>query len=51
MNTNMIINRPDTVSLTCAALVNRIDDLLRSESGFVPTSRMGELENKNLFIK
>lgn len=47
-NTNMVINRPDTVSLTCAALVNRIDDLLRSESGFVPTSRMGELENKNL---
>lgn len=42
-DTNLIINRPSTVELTCATVVNRIEDVLRSESGFVPTSQMGEL--------
>ena len=42
-NTNLIINRPATVELTCATIVNRIPDVLNAESGFVPTSRMGEL--------
>lgn len=43
-NTNMIINRPSTVELTCATIVNRIEDVINAESGFVPTSRMGELK-------
>lgn len=42
-NTNLIIERPSTVELTCAAVVNRIPDVLMSDSGFVPTSQMGEL--------
>ena len=43
-NTEMIINRPNTVELTCASIVNRIKDVIDSESGFVPTSKMGELK-------
>ena len=42
--TNLIINRPATVELTCATIVNRIPDVIKSEPGFVPTSRMGELK-------
>lgn len=43
-DTNMVITRPATVELTCAAIVNRIPDVLASEPGFIPTSRMGELK-------
>ena len=43
-DTTLIINRPDTVELTCATIVNRIPDVIKSEPGFVPTSRMGELK-------
>lgn len=43
-NTELIINRPATVELTCAAVVNRIPDVIICASGFVPTSRMGELK-------
>lgn len=42
--TNMIITKPSTVELTCAAIVNRIPDLLNAPAGFVPTSQMGELK-------
>lgn len=42
--TNMVITRPSTVELTCAAIVNRIPDLLKAPAGFVPTSQMGELK-------
>ena len=43
-DTNLVITRPCTVELTCAAIVNRIPDVIASEPGFVPTSRMGELK-------
>ena len=43
-DTRMIINKPATVELTCATIVNRIPDLIKSEAGFVPTSKMGELK-------
>ena len=43
-NTNMIINRPATVELTCATIVNRMEDVIKARSGFVPTSEMGELK-------
>lgn len=45
-DTNLIINRPSTVELTCATIVNRIEDVINCTSGFIPTSRMGELRNK-----
>lgn len=43
-DTNIIINRPNTVELTCSAIVNRIPDVIKSEAGFIPTSKMGELK-------
>lgn len=43
-NTTMIINRPATVELTCADIVNRIPDVINARSGFVPTSEMPELK-------
>ena len=43
-NTDLVIDKPGTVELTCATIVNRIPDVLRAEAGFVPTSRMGELK-------
>lgn len=44
-DTNLIIERPATVELTCASVVNRIPDVINSEPGFIPTSRMGELKH------
>ena len=42
-NTTLIINRPSTVELTCASVVNRIPDAINSKAGYVPTEEMGEL--------
>ena len=43
-NTELVIDKPQTVELTCATVVNRIPDVLKADAGFVPTSRMGELK-------
>lgn len=45
-NTNLIIERPDTVKLTCGTIVNRLEDLVNCKPGFVPTSQMGDLKYK-----
>ena len=42
-NTTLVINRPSTVELTCASVVNRIPDVINSKPGYVPTEQMGEL--------
>ena len=42
-NTTLVINRPSTVELTCASIVNRIPDVINSKPGYVPTEEMGEL--------
>lgn len=44
-NTTMVIEKPNTVELTCATIVNRIPDVIASEPGLIPTSRMGELKS------
>ena len=44
-DTTLVIERPETVELTCATIVNRIPDIIKAEAGFVPTSRMGELKH------
>lgn len=41
--TTMVINKPCTVELTCADIVNRIPDAINARSGFVSTSEMPEL--------
>ena len=47
VDTTLVIERPATVELTCASIVNRIPDLINAEPGFVPTSRIGELKYLN----
>jgi len=43
-DTTVVINRPSTVELTCATVVNRIPDVINARSGFVPTEEMPVLE-------
>lgn len=43
-NTNLVIDRPNTVELTCATAINRIPDVINAKSGFVPTCELGELK-------
>ena len=43
-DTTLVINKPNTVELTWASIVNRIPDVINAEAGFIPTSRMGELK-------
>ncbi len=43
-STSLVIDKPNTVELTCATMVNRIPDVIDSKSGFIPTSQMGELK-------
>lgn len=49
-DTTVTINRPQTVELTCADIVNRIPDVINARPGFIPTSQMGEMtyRTKNL---
>lgn len=46
-DTTVVINRPATVELTCATIVNRIPDVINSKPGFVPTCEMPVLEYRN----
>ena len=45
-DTTIVVNRPATVELTCASIVNRIPDVINAEPGYVPTDRFGELNYK-----
>lgn len=42
-DTTIVVNRPATVELTCATIVNRIPDVINARPGFVPTCDMDEL--------
>lgn len=42
--TTITVNRPATVELTCATIVNRIPDVINARPGFVPTCDMDELK-------
>ncbi len=46
-DTTVVINRPATVELTCATIVNRIPDVISARPGFVPTCEMPILEYRN----
>lgn len=46
-STSVVITKPDTVRLTCASVVNRIEDVILANPGYVPTSQMGEIEYIN----
>lgn len=54
-NTTLVINRPSTVELTCATVVNRIPDIINAQPGFISTDKMDELayrtKSLNKYIK
>ncbi len=39
-DTEVIINRPATVELTCATIVNRLPDLIAAEPGFITSEKL-----------
>ena len=39
-DTQIVINRPSTVELTCATVVNRIPELIKAPYGFITTDKM-----------
>jgi len=43
-DTTIVVNRPATVELTCATIVNRIPDVINARPGFILTSQMDELK-------
>ena len=45
-DTTVTVQRPATVELTCASVVNRLPDLVKADPGFVPTSSMEDLTFK-----
>jgi len=50
-DTTITVNRPQTVELTCAAIVNRIPDVINAIPGFIPTATIGELTFKQTLEK
>ncbi len=44
--TTVIINKPQTVEMTCASVVNRLPDVINAPAGYVTTEKMGELRFK-----
>ena len=46
-DTTVTVQRPATVELTCASIVNRLPDLVNAEAGFVSTALMGDLTFKH----
>lgn len=39
-DTRVIINRPNTVELTCATVVNRLSELIKAPAGYITTDKM-----------
>ena len=44
--TTITVERPATVELTCATVVNRIPDVINAKPGYVPTEQIGDLDFK-----
>ncbi len=53
--TTVVINRPATVELTCATIVNRIPDIINASAGYISTEKMPAVKYRNkalhLYIK
>ena len=41
-DTTIVVNKPSTVELTCATVVNRIPDVINAEPGYLTTDLIGE---------
>ncbi len=44
--TTVVINKPATVEMTCASLVNRLNDVVNAPAGFVTTDKLDDLKFK-----
>ena len=44
--TTITVEKPNTVELTCATIVNRIPDVINSKPGYVTVEKMGDLSFK-----
>ena len=49
--TTITVEKPATVELTCATIVNRIPDVLKAKPGYIPTEQMGDLSFKKTICK
>lgn len=49
-STTITVEKPDTVELTCATVVNRIPDVINSVPGYVTTDKIGDLVYKTKFL-
>ena len=45
-STTIVVEKPATVELTCATIVNRLPDVVNADSGYIPTEKMGDLQFK-----
>lgn len=45
-NTTITVEKPATVELTCASIVNRLPDVVNAKAGYIPTSSMNDLTYK-----
>ena len=45
--TTITVERPATVELTCATVVNRIPDVIKAKPGYLTTEQIGDLHFKN----
>ena len=41
-DTTIVVNRPSTVELTCATMINRIPDVINAKGGFVTSDKLRE---------
>lgn len=49
--TTITVEKPNTVELTCATIVNRIPDVISAKPGYIPTSQLGNLKFKKEISK
>lgn len=44
--TTITVEKPNTVELTCATVINRIPDVINSQAGYITTEKLGDLQFK-----